>query len=82
MREIWVAIWMSLALVGAPAAVVAQTPSTGDTAGALAPTDQDRVFGRPDAPITIVEYASLSCPHCAFAQAALGAAVHADPTQV
>lgn len=26
---------------------------------------QDRVLGDPDAPIEIVEYASLTCPHCA-----------------
>ena len=26
---------------------------------------QDRVMGDPDAPITIIEYASLTCPHCA-----------------
>jgi protein-disulfide isomerase len=25
----------------------------------------DRILGNPDAPITIVEYASMSCPHCA-----------------
>lgn len=25
----------------------------------------DRIMGKPDAPITIVEYASLTCPHCA-----------------
>jgi len=25
----------------------------------------DRILGNPDAPITIVEYASLTCPHCA-----------------
>jgi protein-disulfide isomerase len=30
---------------------------------ALAP--DDHVLGKPDAPITIVEYASLTCPHCA-----------------
>jgi len=28
-------------------------------------TPDDRVLGNPDAPITIVEYASLGCPHCA-----------------
>ncbi len=28
-------------------------------------TSQDRIFGQPDAPVTIIEYASLSCPHCA-----------------
>ncbi|UCH73783.1 MAG: DsbA family protein [Rhodospirillales bacterium] len=26
---------------------------------------EDRVFGSPDAPITIIEYASLTCGHCA-----------------
>jgi protein-disulfide isomerase len=34
----------------------------------ILPTDQamkDRVKGNPDAPITIIEYASLTCPHCA-----------------
>lgn len=25
----------------------------------------DRVMGRPDAPVTIIEYSSLTCPHCA-----------------
>jgi len=25
----------------------------------------DRILGRPDAPVTILEYASLTCPHCA-----------------
>lgn len=35
-------------------------------------TKDDRVLGKPGAPITIVEYASMSCPHCAhFADAVL-----------
>ncbi|MEX2449674.1 MAG: DsbA family protein [Rhodospirillales bacterium] len=25
---------------------------------------KDRVLGRPDAPVTIIEYSSLTCPHC------------------
>ena len=32
------------------------------------PTEQalrDRIMGSPEAPITIIEYASLTCPHCA-----------------
>jgi protein-disulfide isomerase len=32
------------------------------------PTEQaltDRILGDPEAPITIIEYASLTCPHCA-----------------
>jgi protein-disulfide isomerase len=28
-------------------------------------TAQDRILGDPDAPITIIEYSSLTCPHCA-----------------
>ena len=24
----------------------------------------DKVLGKPDAPVTIIEYASLTCPHC------------------
>jgi len=34
---------------------------TGDTAAMLSP----RVIGNADAPVTIVEYFSLTCPHCA-----------------
>jgi protein-disulfide isomerase len=53
-----------LALVGgwffAAPAVLAQTaPAAAD------PRLQDMSIGRTDAPITIVEYASLTCPHCA-----------------
>lgn len=31
----------------------------------LSPTSEDIVLGSPDAQVTLVEYASLSCPHCA-----------------
>lgn len=30
-----------------------------------AATVEERVLGDPDAPVTIIEYASLTCPHCA-----------------
>ncbi len=63
MREIWFAVLVGLTLAGASPAL-AQAPPPVDT-GALAVTGQDRVLGKPDAPITIIEYASLSCPHCA-----------------
>jgi protein-disulfide isomerase len=66
MREIWFALVAVLSLSGiVPAA--AQTPSkpAANTASLLAPTPQDRILGRSDAPITIVEYASLTCSHCA-----------------
>ena len=26
---------------------------------------QEQILGKPDAPVTIIEYASLTCPHCA-----------------
>ena len=47
---------LALTLAGPPAA--AQALSVED---AMA----DRVMGRADAPVTIIEYSSLTCPHCA-----------------
>lgn len=45
------------------------TPDTGGKVRASiirnAPLRSDYVMGDPDAPIVMVEYASLSCPHCA-----------------
>ena len=53
------------ALAGLTAFVViagsAIAQDTGDTAAMLSP----RVIGNADAPVTIVEYFSLTCPHCA-----------------
>ena len=44
-----------------PAPVAAQpTPEALLAPGAL----PDKVFGAEDAPVTIIEYASLTCPHC------------------
>lgn len=39
------------------------TPALAAEAGTV--DDSDRVIGDADAPITIIEYASLTCPHCA-----------------
>ncbi|MBO6782137.1 MAG: DsbA family protein [Alphaproteobacteria bacterium] len=39
----------------------AQAQDTGDTAAMLGP----RVIGSEDAPVTVIEYFSLTCPHCA-----------------
>jgi protein-disulfide isomerase len=65
-------IWFPLALlllVGTwPAAAQGPKPtpvSPAEQAKLLTIDSQDRVLGKQDAPITIVEYASLTCPHCA-----------------
>jgi protein-disulfide isomerase len=63
MREIWFCLLIVLSLGSAlpnPAQAAA-----GDAAKELAVQPSDRVLGKPDAPITIIEYASLTCPHCA-----------------
>lgn len=31
----------------------------------LVPDEHDRVLGDPEAPVTLIEYSSLTCPHCA-----------------
>jgi len=71
MREIWFTATALLFLAG-PLPALAQnapTPSTPPSAEAmanpLALTPDDRILGKPDAPITIIEYASMTCPHCA-----------------
>ena len=42
------------------AVLLAQSPPAD-----LQPAPTDHVLGKPDAPVTIVEYASMTCPHCA-----------------
>ena len=44
-------------------AVLAQTPAPADLAPRL--EGDDMVVGAANAPVTIIEYASLTCPHCA-----------------
>jgi protein-disulfide isomerase len=63
MREIWFGLLILLSLAGV-SPLSAQTPADA-TAGALAVGPEDRVLGKPDASITIIEYASFTCPHCA-----------------
>jgi len=65
MREIRFTLMFLMALaVAFPAA--AQAPQTSsDQTVLLQVTPKDRVLGQIDAPITIVEYASMTCPHCA-----------------
>jgi protein-disulfide isomerase len=57
-----------LQLVAVAAAVALALLGTGGAAGGITPVDKamaDKVMGNADAPVTIVEFASLTCPHCA-----------------
>ena len=55
--------------VGGIEALTAAQPATAQSATAaellVPPPLGDRVLGKDDAPVTIVEYASMTCPHCA-----------------
>jgi protein-disulfide isomerase len=68
MQEIWFALLgifgLLLASPGSPEAA-APHPMLADARTVLQITKDDRILGNPEAPITIVEYASLTCPHCA-----------------
>ena len=66
MREIWVAMLLALTVMGAvPAAAQAPKPPSANAAALLAVGQKEPILGKPEAPITIIEYASLTCPHCA-----------------
>ncbi len=68
MRKIWFVMLGIFGLLltspGSPEAA-APHPMLADAKTVLQITKDDRVLGNPEAPITIVEYASLTCPHCA-----------------
>jgi protein-disulfide isomerase len=57
MHKIWL-VFAAFCLIATPFGASAQT-------GVPTATPEDRVLGKADAPITIIEYASLGCPHCA-----------------
>jgi protein-disulfide isomerase len=68
MRNIWFSLLgtLSIALIApGPSQALAAGPVLAEVQAGLAITRDDRILGNPDAPITIVEYASLTCPHCA-----------------
>ena len=67
-RKIWFTIMCGLAVISygstpAPAADLGAGP--GDVQSLLSIGKDDRILGDPNAPITIIEYASMTCPHCA-----------------
>jgi protein-disulfide isomerase len=63
MREIWFALTVILTLAGAVPAM-AQAPEKPPSAQLLTLGPDDRILGKADAPVTIIEYASFTCPHC------------------
>ena len=58
---------VAVAAIGGGAAYFLRQSDDAVAAGGWDPgiTDFDKVLGTADAPVTIVEYASLTCPHCA-----------------
>jgi protein-disulfide isomerase len=67
MRKIWLSMLAMAGVIGASLGLAAAPRvALADTTGPLLEiTKDDRVLGNPTAPITIVEYASMTCPHCA-----------------
>jgi protein-disulfide isomerase len=58
-------LWSVVMVSPGPAGAAAPHSLLADAQSGLALTKDDRILGNPEAPITIVEYASLTCPHCA-----------------
>ena len=70
MQKIWFCL-IALASFLVPMGMASAAPPPPAAADAQAPlqiTRDDRILGNPDAPITIIEYASMTCPHCAHFQ--------------
>jgi protein-disulfide isomerase len=65
MRNIRFALLFVTALFAAFPAAGQAPRAPASPATLLQVTPQDRVLGQADAPITIIEYASMTCPHCA-----------------
>jgi protein-disulfide isomerase len=67
-RRLWfVVICAAAAILLSPASSPAADPGAApsDVQNLLKVNKDDRILGNPNAPITIIEYASLTCPHCA-----------------
>ena len=57
-------VLVSLLMIGI-ASAEAQEKAAGAALPPMKEILSDRVLGNPDAPVTIIEYASMTCPHCA-----------------
>jgi protein-disulfide isomerase len=60
MRQIWLTVAAFLLVGGLLGHGAARAEEQAPTV-----TPEDHVIGKPDAPVTVIEYASLGCPHCA-----------------
>jgi protein-disulfide isomerase len=58
-------IWLALAALCVAAVPLGALPAVGAESAVPTASPEDHVLGKADAPITIIEYASLTCPHCA-----------------
>jgi protein-disulfide isomerase len=59
-------ILLSCAMLAGLAIGTAQAEPEPVVTGLIPPLSaSDTVLGKPDAPVTVVEYASMTCPHCA-----------------
>ena len=54
----------AVAFAGPSAALDPAVTRASATAAVPAVTAADRVLGRADAPVTVIEYASMTCHHC------------------
>jgi protein-disulfide isomerase len=71
-RQIWFAVICGLGIMMQSSTLSAAADPSANPAEAqklLTIGKDDRILGDPDAPITIVEYASMTCPHCAHFEA-------------
>ncbi|WEK56997.1 MAG: thioredoxin domain-containing protein [Candidatus Brevundimonas phytovorans] len=68
-RSLMAVVTTAAVLTVAPVAFAADTPSASAATAAVAAvpavSPADRVLGRSDAPVTVIEYASFTCSHCA-----------------
>ncbi|KAA0684955.1 DsbA family protein [Azospirillum brasilense] len=60
-----VALLGAIGLLGGAPMALAQSPATAPAPAVPATATTPRVLGSPDAPVEVVEYASLTCHHCA-----------------
>lgn len=64
-RRSLIGVAATLALVPAALAQGQNAPATLEAPDATQVTASDHVLGKADAPVTVIEYASMTCPHCA-----------------